>query len=144
MEGIMARRQALAAIAYSGAAALALVCAPAAKAQALRKLYVTNACHRPVQMLIEHADTYHNWRPQAWYKFPPGEGSYLKNAEGKMLLQLEDHEVYGYVETTDGNAMLRWQGDGPKADWQGAIYRTVKFTTRIDNDGDMVIRLTCG
>ena len=130
------------AAALSLAAGLGAASAPA-EAQALRKIYFQNACARPVQVLIDSADDYHHWQPHAWYKYAAGEGSYLNDANHKPLRQLEDHSIYGYAETTDEARTLHWQGDGPEVDYQGGLYRTMKFNTKIDEDGDVLVRLTC-
>ncbi|HWU02950.1 MAG TPA: hypothetical protein VN222_09460 [Novosphingobium sp.] len=127
---------------FAAGAAMLAVAAPA-QAQALRKVYVRNACKRPVQLLVDSADAYHSWHPHAWYRFAPAQESYLNDPQGRPLRQLEDHELYAYIETTDAAEPLRWQGGGPEVTWEGAAFRTVRLNSRIDADGDMLVRITC-
>ncbi|NBC36082.1 hypothetical protein GTZ99_05865 [Novosphingobium sp. FSY-8] len=120
-----------------------LFAATAADAAPRRKIYIKNACNRPLQVLVHHADGWRNWHPHAWYQYEPGEGSYVNNSDGEKLTQMDDHDLYMYAETTDDRRTLRWEGGGPEVTWRGATYTTMKMNTSVDRDGDRVVRLTC-
>jgi hypothetical protein len=130
------------------ALALAVAAAPFvavgdAHAQGRRLLYVKNACSRPARLIFVHTDSARGPKQQGWYYFAPGEASYLRAPTGEKLSQIEDQALFAYAETTDAAPKLRWQGDGPEARQDGAVYRTMRMSIRVDSDGDMLTRLTC-
>jgi hypothetical protein len=130
------------------ALALAVVAMPFvavgdAYAQGRRLIFVKNACSRPTRMIIVHTDSARGPKQQGWYYFTPGEASYLRSASGDKLSQIEDQALFAYAETNDAAPKLRWQGDGPEAKQDGAVYRTMRMSIRIDSDGDILTRLTC-
>jgi hypothetical protein len=114
-----------------------------AYAQGRRLIYVENACSRPARLILVHTDSARGPKQQGWYYFKPAEASYLRSAAGEKLSQIEDQALFAYAETTDAAPKLRWQGDGPEAKQDGAVYRTMRMSTRIDRDGDILTRLTC-
>ncbi len=114
-----------------------------AHAQALRKIVFANDCNRSIQLFVYSADSYHNWQPHGWYKFDPNDSYAYIRANGSPLLQLEDHDLYFYAETTDGGSVKRWQGGGPQVNYQGGIFNTMKANTWVNNDGDIAVRITC-
>jgi len=126
-----------------GALASLATFASDAHAAGRRNIYVRNACNRPIELLIDHADGYHNWHPHAWFRFAAGEGGYLRGSEGNILSQSEDHELYGYARTTDRGWPLYWEGNEQEVIWQGAAYKETKLNTTVDSDGDLVVRITC-
>ncbi len=126
-----------------GATAIALLASAPAEAQARRRIAIANDCGRPVQVMVHHADAYHNWHPHGWYQYAAYERYAYVKASGVQLTQLEDHNLYFYAETTDGGTPERWQGGGPEVQFKGGYYRTMKANTFVDRDGDLAIRLTC-
>jgi len=116
--------------------------AATAHAQARRLIYVENACQRPVRVIVYHTDA-KGAHQQGWYYFKPNEGSYLRSEAGIKLTHIEDSPLYAYAETTDASKRLYWQGNGPEVKQDGGFYRTMPLSTRVDNEGDLLARITC-
>lgn len=104
-----------------GAAVVALLASTPAEAQARRRIAIANDCGRPVQVMVHHADAYHNWHPHGWYQYVANERYAYVKANGVQLTQLEDHNLYFYAETTDGGTPERWQAVGRRSSSRGAI-----------------------
>ncbi|WP_375396967.1 hypothetical protein [uncultured Sphingomonas sp.] len=125
---------------------LTIASTPGAYAQALRKIAIANECSRPIQMIVYSANSYHNWQPHGWYQFVANDPYSYVRTKGVILTQLEDHDLYFYAETTDGQAVLRWQdtsGASVNVEYQGGTYRMIKAKTFLNEDGDTALRVTC-
>ena len=59
--------------------------------------------------------------------------------EGRVLTQLEDHELYFYAESTDGT--FSWEG-GTFVNFNGTRYPMRKATTVVER-GNLVLILNC-
>lgn len=123
-------------------AAMTLVAAgmaSAAQAEIRRPIQVQSVCDRPLRIMISHADGYRNWHPHGWWVFQPKEGPKSLAVEGRVLTQLEDHELYFYAESTDGT--FSWEG-GTFVNFNGTRYPMRKATTVVER-GNLVLILNC-
>ncbi|NEQ95459.1 MAG: DUF1036 domain-containing protein [Cyanothece sp. SIO2G6] len=92
---------------HLGNVALGGLVAAALTDSSSREYYFTNSCSVPVNLAIYYRDTSGAWVADGWWRFNPGQSSYLV-ADGQRLSSTNNIWYY-YAETTDG--ALVWRGD---------------------------------
>lgn len=122
------------------ASALALPALPA-EAQVRRFIAFENTCNFPVRVYISHADGYRNWHPHGPFVIQAREGPIRLEANNVTLTQTENHELYFYAESLDGNRF--WDGSDHTATYNGVNYRMRRANVEIEG-GWLNARLTCG
>lgn len=112
--------------------------APAA-AQDCRDVYIENACHKTVRIVVNSAARWHDWRNFGWYTIKRGVNTKLLSNDRPICHRL-DHDLYFYAETTDGK--FYWEGDDYKAKFRGTTYPMRKASTTRYHGGSL-IEITC-
>ena len=128
------------AIAAVALAALNVGAAAPAQAQVRRYITFENACGLPVRLYVSHADGYRNWHAHGPFVLSAYQGATRLDANGIILTQTEDHDLYFYAETTNGTVI--WDGTAHAASFNGVTYMMRRAPVAVVG-GELGTRLTC-
>jgi hypothetical protein len=81
------------------------------------------------------------WFSLCWYRFEPGQGSYLFN-NGEEI-RTNNRIWYYYAETYGSTCETYWAGDGSVGEYCSGEYLNFKKKSYVDDDGDLYAALTC-
>jgi hypothetical protein len=123
----------------AGICALALTAAPAQAVE--REIELANDCPHPVRVLIAHAYAEDSWDAHGWYEFTANEEATQLEDNDEPLLQLDDHALFIYAESTDGSD-LYWEGDEHYETFGDVMYGMKRAVLEVVS-GDLRVRLTC-
>jgi len=122
-----------------GVCALALTAAPAQAVE--REIELQNDCSHPVRVLISHAYAEDTWDAHGWYEFEANEEATQLLDNDEPLLQLDDHALFIYAESTDGSEIY-WDGEEHYETFSDVTYGMKRAVLEVVS-GDLRVRLTC-
>ena len=122
-----------------GMFALALTAAPAQAVE--REAEFQNDCPHPVRVLVAHAYAEDSWDAHGWYEFTANEEATQLEDNDEPLLQLDDHALFIYAESTD-DSELYWDGEEHYETF-GEVTYGMKRAVLVVVRGDLRVRLTC-
>jgi hypothetical protein len=122
-----------------GMFALALTAAPAQAVE--REVEFQNDCPHPVRVLVAHAYAEDSWDAHGWYEFSANEEATQLEDNDEPLLQLDDHALFIYAESTD-DSELYWDGEEHYETFGEVTYGMKRAVLEVVR-GDLRVRLTC-
>ena len=129
-----------AAVAAVSIAAVAVGSAGPAEAQVRRYISFQSSCDRPVRLYISHADGYRNWHAHGPFLLGAYQAPIRLEANGITLTQTENHDLYFYAESLDGNDL--WEGTDHAATFNGVTYNMRRAPVTVSG-GWLNAHLTC-